>query len=153
MSRPNEEQTSTGRGACLRILLDHDFHNGLELRENGGGHHYSARLDELRALGYEIERRSTEQGEFDDYRLIRLGDPAMSTTVNLKLSYSLLEGFFAKKIEFRDELKHLLVGARERAQAKHKKAVAYQQGMADAEEGLMDFFASFPSSTKDDEDE
>lgn len=151
MSEPDNEMKSSARAALLRSMGDGEWRDGKILRDIcGGGHHYSARIGELRELGYRIEKRKTSPGKFDEYRLRPgMNSPALSTNVRVLLSYSLLESFFARDLAARDALKLLLVDARDRAQVKYDEAKAHQEKLAQVE---GDFFESLQRLEEEEEE-
>jgi len=58
------------RERVLSVLLDLAWHSGKELDGAIGGNRYSARIRELRRLGYEIEDQPRLTGHGKVYRLV-----------------------------------------------------------------------------------
>jgi biotin operon repressor len=54
---------------CLRAA-DGAWISGNRIVADGGGWRYSARIHELRAAGYDIERRSVRGSSVDEYKLV-----------------------------------------------------------------------------------
>lgn len=68
MSVDFAEKKRTQRERVLDVLLDLQWHPYMDLNAVGGVR-YSARLLELKRLGYEIEDRTVKDGGGKDYRL------------------------------------------------------------------------------------
>lgn len=82
MSIDYAKLNETARGRVFKILLDCKWHHYEELKEVGGVR-YSARLLELKRLGYEIEDRPLEpQGK--QYRLVS-PDPSVPQAKHVKV--------------------------------------------------------------------
>jgi len=115
--RPDDPETPAR--AILDMLKDGRWHSGLLLREKGGGHNYTARIDELRARGHAIEtsKRRGRDG-FATYRLVNSGCSVLrEPTVRCELTYRELHALVKEK-KAPDSMKRKLEKAWQRVKAK-----------------------------------
>jgi len=95
--RPDDPETPAR--AILDMLKDGRWHSGLELREKGGGHNFTARINELRQRGHNIETsKGRGRDGFAKYRLLASGFRLFcEPTVRCEFTYSELRALCAGK--------------------------------------------------------
>jgi len=129
--RPTD--TATPAQAILDILGDGKWHSGLELRERGGGHNYTARIGELRLQGYDIQT-SDQRGPDGFARYRNLGRHAVGHVVHVRATFSYAELRDAYERKAWQAVKAILDEAWARAQKAQAQYQANLQEGQDAEE-------------------
>ena len=131
MSKPTDAGRRSSRQGVFAVLADLKWHGGAEL-VRAGGNRYSARVDELRALGYEIDRRSTDAAEFDEYKL-KSTTPGAARTQKVRVDFT--EWELSQLMEHKktpDSVKEKIARAWDRMHAKKAKAQKLYDEMPDA---------------------
>jgi len=130
--RPADPKTPAQ--AILVMLHDGKWHSGLELRERGGGHNYTARIGELRLQGYNIQ--TSDRRGSDGFALYRLAGSVTPgghvVRVRCEFTFDELHALVINK-KAPQSMKTKLEDAYRRAKERHDQYLANMAKGQDAE--------------------